>query len=89
MKQYFVLFNLFIFIQTARSMGHPHIHIIKSANISHSGVYTCVVGNVMGSSQVVAFLGVSGGGEAGEGMQILLIALLTLLVIYSRSHVIL
>ena len=75
-----------IILQTARSIGHPHIHVINSANISHSGLYSCVVENVMGSSQVVAFLGVSGGvegGKGGGGKSFLVITLVLGLVICS------
>ena len=84
-----VFFKPFIFMQTARSIGHPHIHIIKSANISNSGLYSCVVENVMGSTKVVAFLGVSGCGVGLEVKRILVIALITLLVITNRSALIL
>eukprot|EP00090_Calanus_glacialis_P013070 TRINITY_DN21686_c0_g1_i1.p1 TRINITY_DN21686_c0_g1~~TRINITY_DN21686_c0_g1_i1.p1 ORF type:complete len:171 (-),score=33.22 TRINITY_DN21686_c0_g1_i1:37-549(-) len=76
-------------IKTARSIGHPHIHIIKSANISNSGLYSCVVENVMGSTKVVAFLGVSGCGVGLEVKKILVIALITLFVINDRSGLIL
>merc|ERR550532_863904 len=35
-------------IKTARSPGDPHVHLIRSADPSHSGTYSCVAQNVLG-----------------------------------------
>ena len=65
-------------------MGHPHIHVINSVNISHSGLYSCVVENVMGRSQVVAFLGVRGGVEGGTRSCLITVTVLLLCLVKYR-----
>merc|ERR550517_1912 len=46
-------------IKTARSPGDPHVHLIRSADPSHSGTYSCVAQNVLGQSMVAAHLTVN------------------------------
>lgn len=47
-------------IKTARR-GDPHTHVIQSVEQDHEGLYTCVVGNVLGQAEASAYLSVTSG----------------------------
>lgn len=47
-------------IKSARR-GDPHTHVIQSVDQDHEGLYTCVVGNVLGQAEASAYLSVTSG----------------------------
>jgi len=44
-------------IKSARR-GDPHTHTIDNVDMDHEGLYTCVVGNVLGRAEASAYLSV-------------------------------
>jgi len=46
-------------IKNARTRGDPHTHSIQRVEPGHEGLYTCVVGNVLGKAEASAYLQVS------------------------------
>jgi len=44
-------------IKSARR-GDPHTHVIHNVDMDHEGLYTCVVGNVLGKAEASAYLSV-------------------------------
>lgn len=48
-------------IKNARTRGDPHTHMIQRVQPFHEGLYTCVVGNVLGRAEASAYLQVSSG----------------------------
>jgi len=47
-------------IKSARH-GDPHTHTIDNVDLDHEGLYTCVVGNVLGQAEASAYLSVQSG----------------------------
>lgn len=47
-------------IKSARH-GDPHTHTIENVDLDHEGLYTCVVGNVLGQAEASAYLSVQSG----------------------------
>jgi len=43
-------------IKNARTRGDPHTHSIQRVQQFHEGLYTCVVGNVLGRAEASAYL---------------------------------
>jgi hypothetical protein len=48
-------------IKNARTRGDPHTHSIQRVHPLHEGLYTCVVGNVLGKAEASAYLQVNSG----------------------------
>lgn len=76
-------------IKSARR-GDPHTHIIDNVDLDHEGLYTCVVGNVLGRAEASAYLSVQSSSSVKLSSQGLLALVLTLLcsVVISRVSVI-
>lgn len=72
-------------VKSAR-YGDPHVHEIDRVHQQHEGVYTCVVGNVLGKAEASAYLQVNSGTiglsnwlKRGCGLQLMLVMVLNLL----------
>jgi len=74
-------------VKSAR-YGDPHVHEISRVQPQHEGVYTCVIGNVLGNAEASAYLQVNSGTNGlsfyshGSGCQLLLV--LWLLLVSTR-----
>jgi len=53
-------------IKNARTRGDPHTHSIRRVQQFHEGLYTCVVGNVLGKAEASAYLLVTSSKAPGE-----------------------
>jgi len=63
-------------IKNARTRGDPHTHSIQRVEPGHEGLYTCVVGNVLGRAEASAYLQVSSSQPALAGPTGLVLLLL-------------
>lgn len=50
-------------IKSARR-GDPHTHVIDNVDMDHEGLYTCVVGNVLGQAEASAYLSIQSNSSA-------------------------
>jgi len=63
-------------VKSARA-GDPHTHQISNVDPHHEGLYTCVVGNVLGKAEASAYLQVNSGSDSlldRTGVMVLMVA---------------
>eukprot|EP00090_Calanus_glacialis_P005245 TRINITY_DN14063_c0_g1_i1.p1 TRINITY_DN14063_c0_g1~~TRINITY_DN14063_c0_g1_i1.p1 ORF type:complete len:173 (-),score=31.25 TRINITY_DN14063_c0_g1_i1:625-1143(-) len=75
-------------IKSARR-GDPHTHVIQSVDQDHEGLYTCVVGNVLGQAEASAYLSVTSGSSQQMSYQGLWCCLLVVLSVHQAIRLIL
>jgi len=67
-------------VKSARA-GDPHTHQITNVDPQHEGLYTCVVGNVLGKAEASAYLQVNSGVGTVLASRVLVVVLLRLLLL--------